>query len=107
LACKACHALDPGEENDHGPDLHGVIGRRAGSLEGFEYSDALRGSGIVWTPQTIEAWLAAPDAFVPGTKMKFTGFRSAEDRSDVVAYLLAHLSRPQSAPASGAGAAEP
>ncbi|HEU4619909.1 MAG TPA: c-type cytochrome [Gammaproteobacteria bacterium] len=88
LACKACHALDPGEKNDLGPSLRGVIGRRAASLEGFEYSDALESSGIVWTPEAIEHWLADPAAFVPGTKMKFTGYRGGADRRDVVAYLL-------------------
>jgi cytochrome c len=89
-ACKACHALEPGEKNDLGPSLHGVIGRHAASLENFEYSDALKGSGLVWTPEAIETWLEEPAAFVPGTKMKFTGYQSARDRRDVVAYLLRH-----------------
>jgi cytochrome c2 len=87
-ACKACHALVPGEKNDLGPSLDGVIGRRAATLPGFEYSDALASTGIVWTPEAIETWLAAPDGIVPGTKMKFTGYQSAADRRDVVAYLL-------------------
>jgi cytochrome c len=91
-ACKACHALTPAEDNDLGPNLSGVIGRSAASFDGFEYSDALRASGIVWTPEAIETWLAAPEAFVPGTKMKFTGFQSVSDRRDVVAYLLRHTS---------------
>lgn len=87
-ACKACHALAPDEKNDLGPSLRGVIGRRAATLEGFEYSEALAGSGVVWTPEAIETWLADPAAFAPGTKMKFTGYQSAADRRDVVAYLL-------------------
>jgi cytochrome c len=87
-ACKACHALAPDEKNDLGPNLAGAVGRRAATLPGFEYSDALADSGIVWTPEAIEIWLADPEAFVPGTKMKFTGYQSAADRRDVVAYLL-------------------
>jgi cytochrome c2 len=87
-ACKACHALVPNEENDLGPSLAGVIGRSAAALPGFEYSDVLASSGIVWTPEAIERWLADPEAFLPGTKMKFPGYKSATDRRDVVAYLL-------------------
>jgi cytochrome c2 len=93
-ACKACHALTPGEKNDLGPSLRGVIGRRAATLPGFEYSDALARSAVVWTPEAIETWLADPAAFVPGTKMKFTGYQSAADRRDVVAYLLSLVEGP-------------
>ncbi len=111
LACKACHAIDPGETNDHAPKLAGVIGRLAGSREDFDYSDALKASGIVWTPAAIEAWLSNPANFVPGTKMKFTGFASADDRRDVVAYLLEHAgSAPAQAPGTtkdGAGPNDP
>ncbi len=102
LACKACHAIDPGETNDHAPRLAGVIGRVAGSRGDFDYSDALKASGIVWTPAAIEAWLANPANFVPGTKMKFTGFASAEDRRDVVAYLLRHAGSAGKAPSAAA-----
>ena len=71
-----------------GPHLEGVFGRPAASVPGFDYSPALRTSGLVWTPRSLEAWLANPAGFVEGTTMAFTGYRSAEDRRDLIAHLL-------------------
>jgi cytochrome c len=88
LACAACHRLRAEEGTLIGPNLHGVFGRPAASIEGFAYSPALRESGLVWTPRSLEAWLANPSGFVEGTTMAFTGYRSAEDRRDLIAYLL-------------------
>jgi cytochrome c len=88
LACAACHSFGSGEKTIVGPNLHGVFGRAAGEVEGFDYSAALRSSGLVWTPRALDAWLADPASFVAGTKMTFTGYRSAEDRRDLIAYLL-------------------
>jgi len=68
--------------------LQGVFGRAAASVPGFAYSPALRQSGLVWTPRSLEAWLANPAGFVEGTTMAFTGYRSAADRRDLIAYLL-------------------
>jgi cytochrome c len=88
LACAACHSFRAGEKTIVGPNLHGVFGRPAGAVEGFDYSPALQSSGLVWTPRALDAWLADPASFVAGTKMTFTGYRSAEDRRDLIAYLL-------------------
>jgi cytochrome c len=88
LACAACHKLGAGEGTLIGPNLHGVFGRRAGTVPGFVYSPALAESGLVWTPVSLEAWLAEPAGFVAGTTMAFAGYGSAEDRRDLIAYLL-------------------
>jgi hypothetical protein len=70
------------------PNLYQVLGRPAASRSGFEYSAALRAAGIVWTPETLDAWLADPAANVPGNGMAFAGYASADDRRDLIAYLL-------------------
>jgi cytochrome c len=88
LACAACHRFRAGEGTLIGPNLHGVFGRRAAVLAEFGYSPALAASGLVWTPVSLEAWLAEPASFVNGTTMAFSGYRSADDRRDLIAYLL-------------------
>ena len=87
-ACAACHTFGLAGGTLIGPNLHGVFGRRAASVEGFDYSPALASSRLVWTPISLEAWLNEPASFVVGTKMAFTGYRSPDDRRDVIAYLL-------------------
>jgi cytochrome c len=88
LACAACHTFGAGERTIIGPNLHGVFGRPAASMPDFAYSPALRASGLYWTPRSLAAWLADPQGFVSGTTMTFTGYHSAQDRHDLIAYLL-------------------
>jgi cytochrome c len=81
--CTGCHALDRDKE---GPRLRGVYGRRAASVASFEYSEALRKSGLTWDAGTLDKWLADPDSAVPGADMAFH-VNSAEERSAIIGYL--------------------
>lgn len=84
--CRACHVVDK-EQNRVGPYLMGVVGRPAGSVEGFKYSEAMANSGIVWEEETLTAYLADPKAVVPGGRMAFAGLKKEEDVQNVIAYL--------------------
>lgn len=84
--CQTCHVTDAGV-NKVGPSLHGIIGRKAGTVPNFRYSNANRISGITWTEQELFNYLENPRARVPGTIMAFVGLRSPQDRADVIAYL--------------------
>ena len=83
--CQACHKQ---AENYVGPQHCGLIGRPAGTVPGFAYSDGMQASGITWTPKTLDEFLTSPIAYVNGTKMGFAGFESATDRADVIAYIV-------------------
>jgi cytochrome c2 len=84
--CQICHSMDSGV-NKLGPSLAGVFGKKAGSVSGYSYSQALKDSDIVWNAQNLDQWLADPHQFVPGDKMPFPGLKNAADRQDVIAYL--------------------
>jgi cytochrome c len=84
--CAACHMLDAGS-NGVGPSLHGIFERKAGELSDFRYSPALKRSGIVWSPQTLEAYLTDPQASVPGNRMPYAGMTDPQGRADLIAYL--------------------
>ena len=86
LQCKTCHALEEGPSIT-GPTLHGMFGRKAGTAAGFEFSEAMIKSGIVWDDTTLADYLRDPQAKVPATKMVFTGIKQAGQLADVVAYL--------------------
>lgn len=84
--CMACHSAEKGV-NEVGPSLHGVVGRKAGSVPGFAYSPANKKSGITWNEAELFVYLKAPRELVPGTYMTFAGLPKPQDRADVIAYL--------------------
>jgi cytochrome c len=85
--CAICHKADKDAGNGLGPNLFGVVGRKSASLPGFEYSGALKASGITWTTDNLSKWVSGPAKMVPGTKMAFPGITSKADIRNVVAYL--------------------
>jgi cytochrome c len=88
-ACVACHSIEPGEHLT-GPSLADLWNRKAGAAPGFRrYSDALKRSGAVWNEQSLDRWLASPQAFAPGTTMTFDGIPDRAAREDLIAYLQA------------------
>lgn len=91
--CAACHMIGPNAENRVGPELNKIVGRKAGSVEDFDYSDAMKkagADGLVWDNDKLFAYLASPKAMVPGTKMAFAGLPKEDDRHAVIAYIDAN-----------------
>jgi len=84
--CKACHSPEAGK-NKIGPSLHGVVGRNAGTAEGYKYSGAMAESGLVWDEATLDKFLTKPKDLVSGTKMTFAGLKKEDERANVIAYL--------------------
>lgn len=88
--CQACHAVGEGAANKVGPMLNGVVGRKIGSVPGYNYSPALKKAneeGIVLTEEHIASWVSNPKAYIPGNKMSFVGLPKEEDVKNVIAYL--------------------
>ncbi len=85
--CSECHSVKPGK-NKKGPSLFAVAGLAAARTIDFEYSDALKKSGIIWTNDKLDSYLHNPKALVPNGKMKYDGLASSDDRSDLTAYLV-------------------
>ena len=92
--CRSRHTITPDGPNMTGPNLFGVIGRVAGTHEGFNYSPALKAPGFTWDGDKIEHWLENPRTFLPGNKMSFPGLPDETDRRDVVAYLSVEGANP-------------
>jgi cytochrome c len=85
--CRACHQIGPSAKIGVGPVLNGVVGRKAGTYPGFNYSEANKTSGLVWTPEELDKYLTNPQAVVPHTKMIFPGLKDEQKRKDVIAFL--------------------
>lgn len=85
--CKACHKVGEGAKNGVGPVLNGVVGRPAGSVEGFNYSDAMKSSGITWDEAGLAEYIMNPKQKVPGNKMAFAGVKDDTKVADIIAFL--------------------
>lgn len=87
LRCRACHQIGETAKNTVGPKLNGLLGRQAGSIEGYSYSAANKNSGILWDEATFRDYIKAPQVKIPGTKMTFPGLKSDPEIDDIVAFL--------------------
>ena len=88
-SCNGCHVIEAGAPSTAGPNLHGVVGRAAGGLEDYPYSDALADSGITWDQASLDGFLADPGGYLPGTDMLAGAVPDAAQREAVIAYLTA------------------
>lgn len=87
MRCVACHAVTPSAGPKMGPNLSGVVGRKAAAAPGFKYSAAMQKAKLKWDEATLDKWLTKPSAVVPGTSMAFAGIPTPADRANVIAYL--------------------
>jgi cytochrome c len=88
--CRACHTIDQGGRNGVGPNLHGILGRRAAGIEGFRYSPAMRAkaeAGLAWDEATLRAYIANPREVVPGNSMTYVGLRNPQQLDQLIAHL--------------------
>ena len=86
VECASCHSIERGVEGV-GPSLFGLFQRKAGDVADYRYSPALKRSGIAWSPQTLDTYIADPQKSVPGNRMPYSGLPNAQDRADLIAYL--------------------
>ncbi|WP_213881314.1 cytochrome c family protein [Pseudomonas sp. dw_358] len=88
--CTRCHTIGSNARNVFGPQLNGLFGRKAGTAQGYHYTDAMRNSGIVWSTDTLAAFVKDPSGVVSGTRMQFWGLSDAQKVADLLAYLKAN-----------------
>jgi cytochrome c len=86
-SCAECHSVSSTIKNKKGPSLYGVVGRPAGQVPDFDYSDGLKSSGLSWTPEKISAYIEHPKAVIPTGKMKFDGLSDPKERADLIDFL--------------------
>jgi len=84
--CRSCHADDPALKS-YGPSLIGIVGRKAGSVEGFTYSEAMKSSGIVWTEDVLRGWIKENTSILPGTRMRHVGVTDKLEQDFLLDYL--------------------
>lgn len=85
--CQTCHTLNEGGKHKVGPNMWAIYGATAGQKEGFAYSKAMQESGVIWTDETLSAYIENPRKYMPGNRMSYVGLRKAEDREAVLAYI--------------------
>lgn len=89
ILCAACHNLKKDEPHKVGPSLYGIFGKKAGTREGFKYTDELKSANIVWDKESLRAWLENPSGYIPGTSMAFVGINDKERQDVLLDYLMA------------------
>lgn len=89
IQCRACHELKADQPHKVGPNLHGMINRKAAAAEGFAYSTALKGANLTWDRATLDKWIEKPSSLVPGNAMAFAGIANPADRAALIAYIEA------------------
>lgn len=85
--CQVCHTVDTATKSGIGPNLHGIVGRKAGTLAGYAYSPAMTSANLTWDAATLDRYLEHPRALVPATKMAYAGLKNASDRQELIAWL--------------------